>query len=122
MHACNEWETKKLNGNYIQEIHILPHLSTASSSASETETDSRSKFHHFPDFYGTPLKLLMLGYIRPEYDYVDLEALVDDIRIDCDVARASLARESYAAYMDNDDSGTEASKVVESERQWLRTF
>lgn len=38
------------------------------------------------DFYGAALNLLMLGFIRPEYDYTSLEALVDDIKTDCDVA------------------------------------
>ena len=50
------------------------------------------------DFYGAALNLLMLGYIRPEYDYVSLEALVEDIKIDCDVARRSLEREAYVKY------------------------
>ncbi|KAL1955364.1 hypothetical protein VTO42DRAFT_8646 [Malbranchea cinnamomea] len=101
------------------EIHILPHLSPTSPPST---SDGRPKFHHFPDFYGTPLNLLILGHIRPEYDYVSLEALVEDIRIDCEVAKASLAREAYAVYMDNGDTETEASKAVESDRQWLRTF
>ena len=39
----------------------------------------------------------MLGFIRPEYDYDSLEALVDDIHFDCEVARRSLSRESYLA-------------------------
>ncbi|KAJ9628409.1 uncharacterized protein PV06_06523 [Exophiala oligosperma] len=50
------------------------------------------------DFYGAALNLLMLGFIRPEYDYTSLEALVDDIKTDCDVARRSLQRESYQKY------------------------
>ncbi|KIV92988.1 hypothetical protein PV10_04237 [Exophiala mesophila] len=49
------------------------------------------------DFYGAGLNLLMLGFIRPEYDYDSLEALVDDIHFDCEVARRSLLRESYLA-------------------------
>jgi riboflavin kinase len=51
------------------------------------------EFHH--DFYGASLNLLMLGYIRPEYDYVSKEGLIEDIKIDCDVARRSLERSSY---------------------------
>lgn len=47
------------------------------------------------DFYGSPMRLLILGYIRPELDYSGLEALIRDIRIDCDVARASLARPAW---------------------------
>ena len=53
------------------------------------------------DFYGAALNLLMLGYIRPEYDYVSVEALVEDIKVDCDVARRSLERESYVRLMED---------------------
>ena len=37
----------------------------------------------------------MLGYIRPEYDYVSKESLIEDIMKDCDVARKSLDRPAY---------------------------
>lgn len=52
-------------------------------------------FQH--DFYGAGLNLLIVGFIRPEYDYDSLEALVDDIHFDCDVARRSLLRPAYDA-------------------------
>jgi riboflavin kinase len=42
------------------------------------------RFTH--DFYGAALNLLILGFIRPEYDYTSLEALVEDIKVDCEVA------------------------------------
>lgn len=44
------------------------------------------------------MNLVILGFIRPEYDYVDRERLIEDIRIDIEVARRSLAREAYAVY------------------------
>ncbi|KAK7750762.1 riboflavin kinase [Diatrype stigma] len=48
------------------------------------------------DFYGVPMRLLILGFIRPERgDYAGLDALVADIRTDCDVARRSLARPAW---------------------------
>lgn len=47
------------------------------------------------DFYGANLNALILGFIRPEYDYVSQEALVRDINIDIEVARLSLGREAY---------------------------
>ncbi|PHH81448.1 hypothetical protein CDD82_728 [Ophiocordyceps australis] len=47
------------------------------------------------DFYAAHLRLLILGFIRPERDYSSLDALVRDITIDCDVARASLARPAW---------------------------
>ncbi|KAH0841527.1 hypothetical protein AYO21_01230 [Fonsecaea monophora] len=55
--------------------------------------------HEFPrDFYGAALNLLILGYIRPEYDYVSLDALVEDIHVDCAVAARSLERPAYQAF------------------------
>lgn len=47
------------------------------------------------DFYGAEMKLLILGYIREEKDYSSLEALVEDINIDRDVARKSLERDAW---------------------------
>lgn len=52
--------------------------------------------HNFEkDFYGATLSLMILGFIRPEYDYVSKEALVEDIREDIRVAQRSLKREAY---------------------------
>jgi len=47
------------------------------------------------DFYNAPMRLLILGFVRDEKDYSNLDALVQDIHIDCDVARQSLAREAW---------------------------
>lgn len=59
----------------VQEVHIL-HF-----------------FHQA--FYGARMNLLIMGFIRPEYDYVSKESLVEDIRFDIEVARRSLEREAY---------------------------
>ncbi|KAF7943996.1 hypothetical protein EAE96_010407 [Botrytis aclada] len=48
------------------------------------------------DFYGCNMRVEILGYIRPELDYVDKESLVRDIETDIEVARRSLARENWA--------------------------
>ncbi|EFE43766.1 hypothetical protein TRV_01443 [Trichophyton verrucosum HKI 0517] len=101
------------------EIHILPHLSMESSPIAADTSGQRPLFHHFPDFYGTALNLLILGYIRPEYDYVSREALIDDIRIDCDVARRSLKRKAYAVFLNDVDASDEKANEA---RQWLRKF
>ena len=45
---------------------------------------------------------MILGYIRPEYDYAGLEALVEDIREDIRVAQRSLARENYEAWKEDE--------------------
>ncbi|KAK1771772.1 putative riboflavin kinase [Phialemonium atrogriseum] len=47
------------------------------------------------DFYGAEMRLLILGFIREEKDYASLEALVEDINFDCEVARRSLEREAW---------------------------
>lgn len=43
----------------------------------------------------------MLGFIRPEYDYVSKEALVEDIREDIRIAQRSLEREAYVAWKED---------------------
>lgn len=80
---------------------------------------AQPKFNRLPDFYGTKLNLLILGYIRPEYDYVSMEALIEDIRVDCEVARKSLLRDAYRQYLGDNEQGSEQ---VQAERTWLMTF
>ena len=63
----------------------MPPLTSPSPTATTAPSSTTTQFHKLPDFYTTPLNLLILGYIRPEYDYVSLEALVEDIRVDCEV-------------------------------------
>ncbi|KAI4129859.1 MAG: hypothetical protein LQ338_002042, partial [Usnochroma carphineum] len=47
------------------------------------------------DFYGARMNVLICGFVRPERDYADVEALVEDIQTDIEVARRSLEREGY---------------------------
>ncbi|EEY21977.1 riboflavin kinase [Verticillium alfalfae VaMs.102] len=47
------------------------------------------------DFYDAHMRLLLLGFVREEKDYKSLEALVEDIRFDCTVARESLRRSAW---------------------------
>lgn len=79
------------------------------------------KFHS--DFYGASLTLLMLGFIRPEYDYVSKESLIEDIKVDCDVAKKSLDRENYRS-LEHDDwlrnfSWAKSTDVKEAEKEVL---
>jgi riboflavin kinase len=63
------------NQSVLQEVHIL---------------------HDFgEDFYGHHLNLIILGFIRPEYDYVSKESLIKDIQTDIEVTRNSLERAAY---------------------------
>ena len=53
-------------------------------------------FEH--DFYGARMKLLMLGFVRPEYDYVSKESLIKDIKVDIEVTKRSLERDGYKVF------------------------
>ena len=53
--------------------------------------------HEFgADFYGVEMRLLIAGFIREEKDYDDLQGLIEDIYMDCGVARKSLDSEAWA--------------------------
>ncbi|EMC99666.1 hypothetical protein BAUCODRAFT_30041 [Baudoinia panamericana UAMH 10762] len=55
--------------------------------------------HHFEhEFYGSHMNIIILGFIRPEYDYVSKEKLIEDIKTDVEVAGRSLGRKAYAKY------------------------
>lgn len=56
------------------------------------------KFKH--DFYNALMNLTIAGFIRQEQNYDSLEALVDDINFDIEVAKKSLERERYAELKD----------------------
>ncbi|KAI9353123.1 hypothetical protein BD770DRAFT_325551 [Pilaira anomala] len=52
--------------------------------------------HEFPeDFYDAPIRVLVLGFIRPEQNYPSLDALIRDIKTDVEVANQSLSRKHY---------------------------
>jgi riboflavin kinase len=53
------------------------------------------------DFYGAHMNLVILGFIRPEYDYVSKESLIEDIEFDVEVARRSLEREGYVRFKED---------------------
>lgn len=50
------------------------------------------------DFYGSHMNVIILGFIRPEYDYDGVESLIKDIKTDIDVSGRSLAREAYVSF------------------------
>lgn len=100
----------------------MPPLTSPSPTATTAPSSTTTQFHKLPDFYTTPLNLLILGYIRPEYDYVSLEALVEDIRVDCEVARESLRRGAYLCYLQEGEGDSEGNSEVREVRRWLTTF
>lgn len=55
--------------------------------------------HQFEkDFYDSHMNIIILGFIRPELDYVDMQSLIDDIVTDINVAGNSLSRPAYAKF------------------------
>lgn len=48
------------------------------------------------DFYDSHMRLLILGFIREEKDYKSLDALIEDINFDCEVAKKSLDRKNWS--------------------------
>ncbi|CAD0096906.1 unnamed protein product [Aureobasidium vineae] len=54
------------------------------------------------DFYGSHMNLVILGFIRPEYDYVSKESLIEDIEFDVGVARRGLEREAYKKFTEDE--------------------
>ena len=78
--------------------------------------------HQFPtNFYGNTMAVMVLGYIRPELDYISkgkssafapltrhlfspyiTEALIADINTDVKVALNCLQRESYVAFANDE--------------------
>lgn len=52
-------------------------------------------------FYGARIKFVVLGYIRPELDYVSVEALIEDINTDVRVALKSLERPAYSKFKED---------------------
>lgn len=47
------------------------------------------------DFYGAEMRVVVMGFVREEYDYDSLEGLVEDIREDCYVAGRSVGRAGW---------------------------
>ncbi|KAJ1657306.1 riboflavin kinase [Dispira simplex] len=54
------------------------------------------EFDH--DFYGEDLRVVVLGYIRPERDYSSVDALIYDINVDITVAKNSMSRSAYQKF------------------------
>ena len=54
--------------------------------------------HNFAgrDFYGLEMRLLIMGFIRPERSYLRKQDLIHDIEMDCDVARRSFEQEAWS--------------------------
>ncbi|KAH8929234.1 riboflavin kinase [Atractiella rhizophila] len=50
------------------------------------------------DFYGKIMKVIVLAYIRPQFDYVSKEALIEDIEVDKQVATRTLEQDAWKEF------------------------
>ncbi|KAG6547509.1 hypothetical protein Mapa_010957 [Marchantia paleacea] len=72
--------------------------------------------HEFPDdFYGEELRLIVVGYIRPEANFPSLEALIERIHEDGRIAKRALDMNPYRDF-ENDPYLTDPNFPVAVER------
>ncbi|KAG5519182.1 hypothetical protein PMAC_002270 [Pneumocystis sp. 'macacae'] len=58
--------------------------------------------HKFKNtFYGEEIRVIIMGFIRPERNYVSKELLIKDIQKDIRMAQQSLERKTYSIYKEN---------------------
>ncbi|KAG6855077.1 hypothetical protein C0991_006006 [Blastosporella zonata] len=85
-----------------QDITVFPMVMSLGKNPfykNERLTAEIHLLHEFQsDFYGLEMRAVVLGYIRPELDYVSREALIDDINTDKAVALNSLDRVAYQPF------------------------
>ena len=79
--------------SYLMYLSLSREKIKANPPPNQKEVHIMHTFAH--DFYGARMNLLICGFIRPEYDYVSKESLIEDINVDIEVARRSLEREAY---------------------------
>ncbi len=83
-------------------LHSLPPSFNQANPPTPFSKQEVHLLHTFPEnFYDTHMNLVILGFIRPEYDYVSKDSLIEDIREDIEVARRSLARERYVCWKED---------------------
>lgn len=57
------------------------------------------------DFYGEQLKVVVLGFVRPEIKFNGLEELVNRIHQDIGIAKQQLGRDAAKAWQSDDFFG-----------------
>ncbi|KAJ7654502.1 riboflavin kinase [Mycena polygramma] len=91
-------DSKPTNG-----FSVYPMVMSIGSNKFYNTTTRSAEAHLLHDFgagvtfYGAEMRLLIVGFIREMNKvYADVGALIEDIRVDCEVARRSLEREAWA--------------------------
>ncbi|KAJ3515438.1 hypothetical protein NMY22_g14452 [Coprinellus aureogranulatus] len=94
--------TEPTDGFKLEDVKVLPMVMSLGWNPfykNEKLTAEIHIMHDFDkDFYGYEMRAIVLGYIRPELDYVSREALIEDIEIDKRVALNCLERPEYRKY------------------------
>ena len=81
MVMCIGWNPYYKNTHKSMEVHIM------------------KKFDK--DFYGSDLRICILGYIRPEMDFKSLQDLIETINNDIKIAEQELDKSEFAKYKDD---------------------
>ncbi|CDR49817.1 hypothetical protein NBRC10512_002501 [Rhodotorula toruloides] len=83
----------------------------------DTRTAEVHVLHTYPsDFYGKQLRVVMLGFIRPEYNYGSMDALIADINTDKLVALNSVSSPNPSASSTTTETTAAAPAVIPAER------
>lgn len=91
------------HGKYLknEETGVLPMVMSIGYNPfynNDSKTAEVHIIHKFQqNFYGAKVRYAVLGYVRPELNYVSKEALIDDINLDIKITLDTLKRDNYAA-------------------------
>lgn len=97
--SSNTDENQEKEGEVYPMVMSLGYNPFYGNTVRSVEVHIMHTFPHY--FYNSHLNISILGFIRPEYDYVSVELLIQDIKTDIEVAARSLARPAYVKHKDD---------------------
>jgi riboflavin kinase len=83
------------NKEKIIEAHLIVESETESSSSNNDDDSSAAANFSLPDFYGVPMRLQLLGFLRDEQKFDSFPALVAQIQQDVQDAKMALDHHPY---------------------------
>ncbi|KAF8879892.1 hypothetical protein CPB84DRAFT_1817371 [Gymnopilus junonius] len=91
------WASLRLPSSYPNQPPTKSSSSTTTVATGFSVYPMVHVLHDFEaDFYGVEMRVLITGFIREMGGYAGVDELIEDIKVDCDVARKSLDREAWA--------------------------
>ena len=90
------------NKEKIIEAHLMPEKTLSLSSTSSSQQHSSSLSPLLKDFYGQPMRLELLAYLRPEQKFASFPALIEQIQADAQDAKDLLDCHPVLAHGRND--------------------